>query len=115
MIRPLLQQQDGKQDWQFTVMNTGGSWLSVRSAARPTFRLVVPLVTDLEWRFTDLERDPNEVNPIEHFSLIDMASTLEQAYGPDVVDWLRDAAHVTDWWVLENWKRYGYLGPSNSG
>ncbi|KAE8370248.1 alkaline-phosphatase-like protein [Aspergillus caelatus] len=109
MLRPLIQEEDGKQNWQFTVMNTGGTWLAVRSAARPAFRLVIPLVDDLEWRFTDLEKDPIELKPIKHFSLMDMANELDQKYGQDVVDWLRDAAHVTEWWVLDNWHRYRYI------
>ncbi|KAF7586667.1 hypothetical protein BBP40_008516 [Aspergillus hancockii] len=109
MIRPLIQEQDGKQDWQFTVMNTGGSWLAVRSAARPAYRLVIPLVDDLEWRFTDLEKDPIELKPIKHFSLMDLAEALDRQYGEDTVNWLRDAAHYTEWWVVDNWHRYRYV------
>ncbi|BDD60412.1 hypothetical protein MPDQ_005019 [Monascus purpureus] len=109
LIRPLIQEQDGKQDWQFTVMNTGGSWLAVRSAARPAYRLVIPLVNELGWRFTNLEQDPNEIHPIERFSSADLAAILDKEYGKDAVNWLRDAAHVTEWWVLENWRRYGYV------
>ncbi|KAE8154659.1 alkaline-phosphatase-like protein [Aspergillus avenaceus] len=115
MIRPLKQEEDGKQDWQFTVMNTGGSWLAVRSAARPAFRLVVPLVDDLEWRFTDLEKDPIELKPIKHFNLLDLATDLDREYGEDVVNWLRDAAHITEWWVLENWHRYRYIPSKDKG
>jgi arylsulfatase A-like enzyme len=108
MIRPLIPEKDGKQDWQFTVMNTGGSWLAVRSAAKPAYRLVIPLIDDLEWRFTDLEKDPNELHPIKNFDLIDLAHKLEKEYGPEVIDWVRDAAHVASWWVGENWRRYRY-------
>lgn len=108
LIRPLIPEQDGKKDWQFTVMNTGGSWLGMRSAARPQFRLVVPLVVDLEWRFTDLNRDPDELHPIQHFSLLDLFEALEDEYGEDGTNYLREAAHVAEWWVLDNWRRYGY-------
>ena len=108
LIRPLIQEEEGRQDWQFTVMNTGGSWLAMRSAARPAFRLVVPLVIDLEWRFTDLDKDPNELRPIQHFSLMDLFEVIGEKYGDDGADWLRDAAHVAEWWVLDNWRRYGY-------
>ncbi|RHZ73710.1 hypothetical protein CDV55_108103 [Aspergillus turcosus] len=108
MIRPLIQEQDGRQDWQFTVMNTGGSWLAVRSAAKPAYRLVIPLIDDLEWRFTDLEKDPNELHPVKNFDLVDLAEKLQKEYGSDVTDWVRDAAHVASWWVGENWRRYRY-------
>lgn len=113
MIRQLIPQDKKdkkKQDWQFTVMNTGGSWLAVRSAAQPKFRLVIPLIDDLEWRFTDLEKDPNEKKPYKDFSLVDLAEKLDKEYGEEVVDWLRDAAHVTQWWVVDNWHRYRYQG-----
>jgi arylsulfatase A-like enzyme len=107
MIRPLIQEQGGVQDWQFTVMNTGGSWLAVRSAAKP-YRLVIPLIDDLEWRFTDLKKDPNELHPIKNFDLVDLAEKLQKEYGSEVTDWVRDAAHVASWWVGENWRRYRY-------
>ena len=108
LIRPLIQEKDGRQDWQFTVMNTGGSWLSVRSAAKPQFRLVIPLVTDVEWRFSDLSVDPNEKKPISRFSLLDLAETIGKRYDQEVFEWLWDAAYVANWWVGENWQRYRY-------
>lgn len=108
LIRPIIPEQDGKKDWQFSVMNTGGSWLAVRSSARPDLRLVIPLVNDVEWRFSDLSKDPDEKNPISKFSLEDLASTLESKYDDDVLEWLWDAAYVTNWYVVENWHRYQY-------
>ncbi|KAL5361214.1 alkaline-phosphatase-like protein [Aspergillus floccosus] len=111
MIRPLTQEAGNIQDWQFTVMNTGGSWLAVRSAARPGYRLVVPLIDDLEWRFTNIALDPHELQPVTDFNLVDLAKTLDAEYGVDAVNWLRDAAHIAEWWVRENWRRYGYTPP----
>ena len=109
MIRPLVPEKESHiQDWQFSVMNTGGSLIAVRSAAHPDYRLVIPLVDDLEWRFTHVGEDPAEEHPVKHFALVDMAASLERRFGKDAVDWLRDAAHVTEWWVTENWRRYGY-------
>ncbi|KAF9892638.1 hypothetical protein FE257_001040 [Aspergillus nanangensis] len=104
LIRPLVTEktlshsgvEKTMQDWQFTVMNTGGSWLAVRSAARPEYRLVIPLIDDLEWRFTNLHTDPDEVHPVKDFSLVDLAKTLDQDYGDDAVRFLRDAAHITE-------------------
>ncbi|RAL04241.1 sulfatase domain protein [Aspergillus ibericus CBS 121593] len=108
MIRELVPEQDGRQNWQFTVMNTGGSWLAVRSAAHPAYRLVIPLVDDVEWRFTNVEQDPDELHPVTEFNLVDLARTLDKEYGTDAVDWVRDAAHVAEWWVTENWHLYQY-------
>lgn len=110
LIRPQIQEKDGRQAWQFTVMNTGGTWLGVRSAARPEYRLVVPLVNDVEWRFSDLKNDPNEVNPILRFNLADLAHVIGKKYDEEVLHWLYDAAYMANWWVGENWSQYRY-GP----
>ncbi|KAJ5539889.1 hypothetical protein N7513_008221 [Penicillium frequentans] len=114
LIRPLIQEQNGMQDWQFTVMNTGGSWLAVRSAARPQYRLVIPLVNDVEWRFSDLSTDPHELKPISRFNLADLAAVIHKKYDEEVLQWLFDAAYVTNWWVGENWARYRFH-PQNQG
>ncbi|KAL2867629.1 sulfatase domain protein [Aspergillus lucknowensis] len=190
LIRPLYQESDGMEDWQFSVMNTGGSWLAVRSAAMPAWRIVVPLIDDVEWRFTDVEKDPQEENPITSFSFYDLTDALWQRYGdekrkkphhhddddedgtqkhifrdnnargfsdhhpppphpphhphgpplrvpsegpgrhppphpaiaitpgrpqpedrpwePEVVRWARDAAHMAEWWIADNHRRYEY-------
>ncbi|KAJ5722564.1 hypothetical protein N7488_000599 [Penicillium malachiteum] len=108
LIRPLIQEQDGIQDWQFTVMNTGGSWLAVRSAAKPQFRLVIPLVNDVEWRFSDPSTDPQELKPVVRFNLVDLAVVIRKRYDNEVLHWLYDAAYVTNWWVEQNLKRYGF-------
>ncbi|KAL4781300.1 alkaline-phosphatase-like protein [Aspergillus varians] len=83
LIRPLYQEANGMQDWQFSVMNPGGSWIAVRSAAKPNWRIVVPLVDDVEWRFTDLERDPLEKKPITSFSFFDLMDELWHQYPKD--------------------------------
>lgn len=108
LIRPQIQEQDGRPVWHFTVMNTGGTWLSVRSAAKPEYRLVIPLVNDVEWRFTDLKDDPNEMDPIMRFTLQDLAYIIQKKYSEEVLHWLYDAAYVANWWVGENWARYRY-------
>ena len=108
LIRPLVPEQGTRQHWQFSVMNTGGSWLAVRSAARPQFRLVIPLVDDVEWRFSDLEQDPDERSPVQRLSLVDLVETIERYYDEDALNWVRDAANIAKWWVTENWRRYQY-------
>ncbi|KAL5332948.1 alkaline-phosphatase-like protein [Aspergillus crustosus] len=177
MIRPMYHEANGMQDWQFSVMNTGGSWLAVRSAARPQWRIVVPLIDDVEWRFTDIEKDPQEKDAIRSFSFYDMVDTLWARYAdeekareeeednqdleerdafpqpppgppppghpprpghphgrpghhgppppitispgrppppedrpwePEVVRWARDAAHMAEWFIADNWRRYEY-------
>ncbi|KAL1959706.1 hypothetical protein VTO42DRAFT_1292 [Malbranchea cinnamomea] len=118
IIRPLITQENSldevtqkpikKDDWQFTTMNTGGSWLAVRSAAEPDYRLVVPLIPDLEWRFTDLKSDPNELEPILEFELVDLVRVVEKSVGRKAASWVGDAARVARWWVGENWRRWEF-------
>lgn len=92
-------------------MNSGGTWLAVRSATAP-YRLVIPLIADMEWRFTDLKRDPEEYQPLTNFDLSELAYLVERQYGreegADAVGWIADAAHVAQWWVSENWRRWEY-------
>lgn len=92
-------------------MNTGGSWLALRSADKPDYRLVVPLIPDLEWRFTDLQSDPNELNPIMDFDVGDLVKIVERKVGEDAANWIGDAARVTMWWVKENHRRWEYNPP----
>lgn len=108
LIRPQIVKQDDREAWHFTVMNTGGSWLSVRSAARPEFRLVIPLVNDVEWRFSDVSKDPNELSPVERFSLVDLAEAIKRDYDDETLNWLYNAAYVSNWWVMENWDRWKF-------
>lgn len=108
MIRPLKQEDQGKHDWQFSVMNTGGSWLAVRSASEP-YRLVIPLTSDMEWRFSNLEVNPHELlPPIKDFDVNHLAMEVERMHGPFALKWVGEAAHVAQWWVAENWRRYEF-------
>lgn len=108
MIRSLKQEENDKQDWQFSVMNTGGSWLAVRSASEP-YRLVIPLINDIEWRFSNLEVNPHELlPPIKDFDVNHLAMEVERIHGPFALKWVGEAAHVAQWWVAENWRRYRF-------
>ncbi|XHG02953.1 hypothetical protein AWENTII_006272 [Aspergillus wentii] len=107
IIRPLVPEANGKQDWQFTVMNTGGTWVSLRSAAKP-YRLVIPLVPDVEWRFSNVETDPKERSYLMSFDLLALIDQAKRRYGEDAYQWINDAAHVAQWWLNDNWRRYEY-------
>ncbi|KAJ5159529.1 uncharacterized protein N7482_006533 [Penicillium canariense] len=107
IIRDLVPEKDGKLDWQFTVMNTGATWLALRSAPKP-YRLVIPLVPDVEWRFSDVDKDPHELHTLQSFSLPPLLDQVAAAHGEEALQWVIDAAHVTQWWVGENWRRYEY-------
>ena len=107
MIRPLVSEVDGKQDWQFSTMNTGGTWLALRSAAKP-YRLVIPLIPDVEWRFSDVNIDPGEQHYLISFELLSLIRQVEAQHGHEAAQWINDAAHVAQWWIEDNWRRYEY-------
>ena len=107
MIRELVPEKGGKLDWQFTVMNTGATWLALRSASKP-YRLVIPLVPDVEWRFSDVDRDPLELHTAQSFNLLPLLEQVGKLHSDDAVEWIKEAAHVAQWWVAENWRRYEY-------
>lgn len=111
MIRELVPEKDGKLDWQFTVMNTGATWLALRSAPK-SYRLVIPLVPDVEWRFSDVDLDPHEEHTLQSFSLLPLLEQVAREHGDEAVQWIKDAAHVAQWWVAENWSRYEYTPES---
>ncbi|CAG7963794.1 unnamed protein product [Penicillium nalgiovense] len=108
MIGPTFARKDGKQDWQFSVMNTGGTWLALRSAAKP-YRLIIPVIPSLEWRFSNVKTDPHELEPLQEFGLKNFLDMVLPEYGEDAVQWVNEAAHVAKWWVKENWRRYEYV------
>ncbi|KAJ5690745.1 hypothetical protein N7462_005137 [Penicillium macrosclerotiorum] len=107
MIRDLVPEKDGKLDWQYTVMNTGATWLALRSAPKP-YRLIVPLVPDVEWRFSNVDIDPLELHTLQSFSLPPLLEAVGNEHGEEAVNWIIEAAHVTKWWVTENWRRYEF-------
>jgi hypothetical protein len=111
MIRGPVPEKDGRLDWQFSVMNTGGTWLALRSASKP-YRLVVPLVPDVEWRFSDVSIDPHEERTLQSFPLPPLLEDVKKKHGEEAGQWVNDAAHVAQWWVSENWRRYEYM-PEN--
>ena len=107
MIRPIVEASGDKQNWQFTVMNTGGTWLSIRSASNP-YRLVMPLVADVEWRFSNVVEDPSESHYEIAFDLPVLYRLVESRHGVEGANWMNEAAHVAKWWVVENRLRYEY-------
>lgn len=110
LIRPLRKKskRTGQADWQFTVMNTGRAQVATRSAQDPKWRLVVPVVKDIAWRFTNLEEDPHEKNGILSFDFKAFLRAIEVKHGPGAAKWTEEASFMTRWWVDENAKRWHY-------
>lgn len=108
LIRPLHSNNYEMGGWQFTVMNPGRATLSVRDARHADWRVVIPIVADIEWRFTNTQDDKHEDDPILDFGYPEFLQKIQDTYGEDVAMWVEEAAFVARWWVDENAKRWRY-------
>ncbi|PHH70641.1 hypothetical protein CDD82_7002 [Ophiocordyceps australis] len=110
LIRPLRKTSlvTGEGDWQFSVMNPGRATIAVREAGQPQWRLIVPVVDDQEWRFTDLDKDEHEEKPLLSFQFDKLLNLVEDKHGSEAAKWTEKAAFTTRWWLSENAKRWRY-------
>ncbi|KAG6003585.1 hypothetical protein E4U21_001872 [Claviceps maximensis] len=110
LIRPLhtASKHTGQADWQFTIMNTGRAQVATRSARDPKWRLIVPVIKDIEWRFTNVEEDPHEEEAILSFEFEAFLHAIENKHGADAAKWTEEASFITRWWVDENAKRWQF-------
>ncbi|RDA86514.1 hypothetical protein CP532_1996 [Ophiocordyceps camponoti-leonardi (nom. inval.)] len=100
----------GLGDWQFSLINPGGTMLAVRERSRPGWRLIVPIIDNVSWRFTDADASPHEEESVVAFDLDIFLSDVELKHGREASDWVRKAAEVTSWYVDENAKRWRFGG-----
>lgn len=115
LIRPFVPKKNGRQAWNIGILNAGGAVLSVSSAAVP-YRLVLPVCKSGVYRFTDVLLDPNELHPIEEYSIEGLAKKIRKFYkkkgvdGEEAVKWVGDAEKIGKWWVLEQRRRWRFGG-----
>ncbi|KAJ6189328.1 hypothetical protein N7519_004236 [Penicillium mononematosum] len=109
-IRPYRTSHNGREAWNMGVINAGGSMLSVGSAAVP-WRLNLPLNNDFEYRFTDLNKDPYELEPVTGWTMGSLAAEVHFKHGPEAFDWAQKAEKVGLWWVAERKKLWNYRDP----
>lgn len=95
--------------WYFTSVSPGGQAISTRSMDSARWRLLVPLIQDAEWYFSDLETDPHELEPVSSFDFVGMLRAVEKKYGRDAATWAEEAAFATRWWVADNHERWRYI------
>ncbi|CAG7939130.1 unnamed protein product [Penicillium nalgiovense] len=110
LIRPYRTSHNGREAWNMGVINAGGSMLSVGSAAVP-WRLNLPLNNDFEYRFTDLNKDPYELEPVTGWTMGALAAEVHFKHGPEAFDWAQKAEKVGLWWVAERKKLWNYRDP----
>ncbi|KAJ5920552.1 hypothetical protein N7516_011410 [Penicillium verrucosum] len=107
LVRPYQATHNGRQAWNFGIINPGGTMLSVGSAAVP-YRLILPLAEDFEYIFSDLDTDPDELSPLRGWSLEELIGRVQKKHGDKAGKWLVDAEKVGKWWIKEQkrlWNR----------
>jgi hypothetical protein len=107
LIRPYRKTFNGRRAWNFGLINPGGGMLTVTSADAP-WRLAVPLKKDLEYTFTDLGKDPLELEALSKWSIKSTVKAVRSQYGGAAADWVREADEVAHWWALERRRLWGY-------
>lgn len=106
LIRPYKPSKNGRRAWNFGLINSGASMLSVTSADAP-WRLVIPLDSTSRWRFTDLANDPLELQPCEKWSMEQLVGDVRAAYGEEASQWVVEADAIAKWWVQESKRLWG--------
>ena len=109
LIRPYKPAQNGRRAWNFGVINSGASMLSVTSADTP-WRLVIPLDHESQWRFTDLTSDRLELQPLERWSVEQLTKYVRTIHGEEAELWVTEADAVAKWWASERKGLWGYKG-----
>lgn len=107
LIRPYQAQKNGRQAWNFGIINAGGTMLSVTSAASP-YRLIVPLTNDFEYAFSNLETDPDEASIVTEWTVKGLATRVSKEYGKPAAKWAQDAERIARWWVDERKRLWNY-------
>lgn len=107
LIRPYISSKNGRQAWNFGIINAGGTMLAVSSAASP-YRLIVPLVDSFGYRFTDTKTDPVEKDPLEGWSVTDLGIAVKKKYGEEAEKWIHEADAIARWWSSERHRLYHY-------
>ncbi|GAM83033.1 hypothetical protein ANO11243_010190 [Dothideomycetidae sp. 11243] len=115
LLRPLKTAQDGRELWIPSIVTTGGSLLTIGSAASP-YRLALPMCKPSEYIFTDISRDPNERQPTSAWSMYALLQKINNdfEYTPEerqkAVEWARDAEKIARWWAWEGKRLWRYSG-----
>ncbi|KAM0263916.1 hypothetical protein ACHAQJ_000951 [Trichoderma viride] len=112
LIRPIhtSSNETGQGNWQFTVINPGRAMLSIRDARKPDWHLIVPIIDNVEWQFTNLMTDPTGAHTLLGFDFVNFMDIVVESQGVDAAKWVEEAAFMARWWVEENGKRWRY-GP----
>ncbi|KAJ5480750.1 hypothetical protein N7539_006644 [Penicillium diatomitis] len=96
-----------QHNWNFGIVNAGGSMVAVTAAGTP-WRLILPLKENFEYIFSDLDKDPGELHPLNAWTIKELLKEVSSKYGDAAAKWTRDAERVGKWWVNEQRRNWGY-------
>ncbi|KAM0324872.1 hypothetical protein ACHAQA_007838 [Verticillium albo-atrum] len=100
LIRPYKTNDNGRRAWNFSIVNSGAGILSVTSADT-TWRLLLPLVETFEYKMSDLQTDPTELDVLSAWSLDSLVGAVREKHGQEASDWVAEAEVVAQWWMKE--------------
>ncbi|KAI5840977.1 sulfatase domain-containing protein [Morchella snyderi] len=110
LIRPFRPIRFGRQQWNFGVVNPGGTHLSVVSSAHP-YRLVLPICEPSPYTFSWPERDPMEMDTSQSWEGGQkLKDSVESKWGEDAAKWVEEAEKIGGWAIWEGRRRWGYDG-----
>lgn len=107
LIRPYKSAHNGRQAWNFGIINAGGTMLAVTSAATP-YRLIFPLRKDFEYTFSHLDEDPHEQRVVNEWTLEGIMGRVYRAYGGEAAKWVYEAEGMAKWWIEERKRMWNY-------
>jgi hypothetical protein len=108
LIRPFRPIRFGRQQWNFGVVNPGGTHLSVVSSAHP-YRLVLPICEPSPYTFSWPERDPMETDTSQSWEGGQkLKGAVESKWGEDAAKWVEEAEKIGGWAIWEGRRRWGY-------
>lgn len=95
-------------DWQFTNVNPGYSMVGVRDTTHKDWRMVVPVIDNQEWQFSNIADDPREQNTVKEFDFSGFIAKVNSMRGAEAARWAEEAAFAARYFVEENRKRWRY-------
>jgi len=111
LLREFKTEEHGRQTWHISLLNPGGSFLAISSAAVP-WRLLMPLCKTAMLRFTDLSRFEMEEEKIGDWSIDGLRIAVAKEYGEAAARWSVDAKAVGTWWFWETRRLWNFGGTS---
>ena len=68
----------------------------------------MPVIENVDWRLSDLEKDPHEHDSVQSLDFTAFIHAVDEKYGREVAEWAEEGAFVTRWFVKENSRRWRF-------